>query len=57
LQAAGTGKEKFEEEEMFDTTIVKQGESNCVPYAKTVTINRAPTDKSVELLNEFHEQQ
>lgn len=26
-----------------------------VPYEKTVTINRAPTDKSVELLNEFEE--
>jgi len=26
-----------------------------VPFAKTVTVNRAPTDKSVELLNEMQD--
>lgn len=43
---------------MFNKTVINQQRgTNYVPYAKTVTVNenRAPTDKSVELLNEMQE--
>lgn len=38
---------------MFNTTVIKQGTKEYVPYVKE--IKRAPTDKSVELLNEMQE--
>ena len=40
---------------MFNKTIIQKGHTEYVPYEKTVTINRAPTDKSVELLNEMQD--
>ena len=40
---------------MFNKTIIQKGRTEYVPYEKTVTINRAPTDKSVELLNEMQD--
>lgn len=40
---------------MFDTYVSQSTRTEYVPYEKTVTVNRAPTDKSVELLNEFQE--
>lgn len=39
---------------LFNTTIVKNS-TNLVPYEKTVYEHKAPTDKSMELLNEFKE--
>lgn len=38
---------------MFNITNIKSGESRAVPYEKSVTELRAPTDDSVRLLNEF----
>lgn len=40
----------------FDTTVVKESKTSYVPYEKEVTIHehRAPTDKSLELLNEMN---
>lgn len=35
------------------TLIIEKKE--YIPYEKTVTVNRAPTDESVKLLNEFQE--
>ena len=41
---------------MFNKTfITEQGHTEYVPYEKMVTVNRAPTDKSVELLKEFED--
>jgi hypothetical protein len=42
---------------MFNTTHIHQSHDRLVPYEKTVTITekRAPTDHSIELLNEFQE--
>lgn len=40
---------------MFNTYITKKTEKEYIPYEKTITINRAPTDKSIELLKEFEE--
>ena len=43
---------------MFNKTVINQQRgTNYVPYEKTVTVNenRAPTDKSIELLNEMQE--
>jgi hypothetical protein len=40
---------------LFSTTHHRHTETKVVPYEKSVTINRAPTDKSIELLNEFTE--
>lgn len=42
---------------LFSTTHIHKTGNNYVPYEKSVTINehRAPTDKLVELLNEFQE--
>ncbi len=40
---------------MFNKTYIQDGRTEYVPYEKNVTINehKAPTDKSIELLNEF----
>lgn len=35
--------------------IMPRKETEFVPYEKTVTINRAPTDESVRLMKEFEE--
>lgn len=42
---------------MFNTTHIHQSHDRLVPYEKTVTITekKAPTDQSIELLNEFQE--
>ena len=41
---------------MFNKTfITERSHTEYVPYEKTVTVNRAPTDKSVELLKEFED--
>ena len=41
---------------MFNKTfITERGHTEYVPYEKMVTVNRAPTDKSVELLKEFED--
>jgi len=42
---------------MFNTTHIHNTKDRLVPYEKTVTVteHRAPTDHSVELLNEFTE--
>lgn len=41
------------EVDMFDATIVKQNRTEYIPYEKTVTEIKAPTDDSIKLLNEF----
>ena len=41
---------------MFNTTIIKAGKTEYVPYEKTVTEIKAPTDDSIRLLNEFKEE-
>jgi len=40
---------------MFNKTTINQSGKSYVPYAKSVTVHehKAPTDKSVELLNEM----
>lgn len=40
---------------MFDTTIIEQGSTECVPYEKTVIEKKAPTDESIRLFNEMRE--
>ncbi|MGE5681836.1 MAG: hypothetical protein ACM34K_13235 [Bacillota bacterium] len=40
---------------MFDKTILQPTHTEFIPYEKTVTINRAPTDESIKLLNEMSE--
>lgn len=40
---------------MFDKISVVRSETEYVPYAKTVNVNRAPTDDSIRLLNELQE--
>ncbi len=38
---------------MFDRTVIQTGSDTYIPYEKSVKVERAPTDKSVELLNEM----
>lgn len=43
---------------MFDKTYLVEGKTHheYIPYEKTVTVNRAPTDESVKLLKEFEKE-
>jgi hypothetical protein len=41
---------------MFNKTVIHQQNDRLVPYEKTVTEHKAPTDDSIRLLNEFQEE-
>lgn len=38
---------------MFDRIVMGQNTTEYVPYEKTVTVNRAPTDESIKLYEEM----